>query len=251
MTPLIQYLRTGQVPPTSHAARSLRMKAAHYALHNGVLYKKGYLEPWLRCVGPNQALYVLQELHHGSCGSHAGARTLAQKAIRTGYFWPSIYRDADRLVRSCKQCQLHAPLKHLPQTELHPIHSPCPFYQWGIDIVGPFPEAPGRFRFLVVAVDYFTKWVEAAPLTTITGRNILKFVWQNIVCRFGLPRIIISDNGKQFADNPFKSWCAELHITQKFTSVYHPQANGQTEVTNRTLLSGPQNATGPRQRRLG
>lgn len=175
MTPIIQYLSTGRVPPTSQAARSPRMKAAHYALHDGVLYKKGYLQPWLRCVGPNQALYVLQELHHGSCGSHAGARTLAQKAIRTGYFWPSIYRDADRLVKSCKNCQHHAPLTHLPQTELRSIQSPCPFYQWGIDIVGPFPEAPGRFRFLVVAVDYFTKWVEAEPLTTITGRNVLMF----------------------------------------------------------------------------
>lgn len=93
-------------------------------------------------------------------------------------------------------------------------------------------------RFLVVAIDYFTKWVEAEPLATITGKNVLQFVWKNIVCRFGVPHAIVSDNGKQFADNPFKSWCTEMKIKQKFTSVAHPQANGQVEVTNRTLLHG-------------
>lgn len=90
----------------------------------------------------------------------------------------------------------------------------------------------------MVAIDYFTKWVEVEPLATITGRNIVRFVWRNIVCHFGILQIIISDNGKQFADDPFKSWCAELNIKQKFTSVAHPQANGQVEVTNRTILHG-------------
>ena len=116
------------------------------------------------------------------------------------------------------------------------MSSPWPFYQWGIDLVGPFPEAPGRVKFLVVAIDYFTKWVEAAPLATITGKKILKFVWSKIVCRFGIPGLIVSDNGKQFADNPFRDWCNELNLKQKFTSVAHPQANGQIEVTNRILL---------------
>ncbi|GJX86673.1 reverse transcriptase domain-containing protein [Tanacetum coccineum] len=101
-----------------------------------------------------------------------------------------------------------------------------------------FSESPRRVKFLVVAIDYFIKWVEATPLATITGKNILKFVWSNIVCRFGISGVIISDNGKQFAENPFRDWCNELKIKQKFTSVAHPQANGQTEVTNRILLQG-------------
>lgn len=75
----------------------------------------------------------------------------------------------------------------------------------GIDIVGPFPEAQGRVKFLVVSSDYFTKWVEAEPLATITAQRILQFVWRNIVCRFGIPGIIISDNGKQFANNPLEN----------------------------------------------
>ena len=121
---------------------------------------------------------------------------------------------------------------------LHSITSSWPFTQWGIDILGPFSEAPGRVKFLLVAVDYFTKWIEAEPLATITGRNVAKFVWKNIMCRFGIPHTIISDNGKQFVEEPFKSWCAEFHIKQNFTSVAHPQANGQVKVTNRTILHG-------------
>lgn len=76
---------------------------------------------------------------------------------------------------------------------------------------------PSKYKFLVVAVDYFTKWVEAEPLVTITGKNILKFVWKNIICRFGISHRIISDNGKQFANDPLR-------------------ANGQVEVTNKTIL---------------
>lgn len=75
-------------------------------------------------------------------------------------------------------------------------------------------------------------------MASITGNNILKFVWKNIVCRYGVPKMIISDNGKQFANDPFRAWCEELHIEQRFTSVAHPQANGQTEVTNRIILQG-------------
>nr|GEY57544.1 reverse transcriptase domain-containing protein [Tanacetum cinerariifolium] len=88
----------------------------------------------------------------------------------------------------------------------------------GIDIAGPFPEGPGKVKFLIVAMDYFTKWIEAKAVATITGEQVKKFVWDNIVCRFGIPGEIISDNGKQFADNPFKDWCDKLNITQRFIS---------------------------------
>ncbi|GKA35752.1 reverse transcriptase domain-containing protein [Tanacetum coccineum] len=109
---------------------------------------------------------------------------------------------------------------------------------WGIDIAGPFPEGPGRVKFLIVAIDYFTKWIEAKPVATITGNQIKKFMWDNIVCRFRLPGEIISDNGKQFQDNPFKDWCEKLCIRQHFASVKHPQTNGLVERANRSLEEG-------------
>lgn len=116
------------------------------------------------------------------------------------------------------------------------IQRAWPFAEWGIDIIGPFSPTPGKYKFLVVTIDYFTKWVEVEPLIHITEEKILQFVWKHIVCRFGLPRQIISDNGKLFAENPFKVWCSELNILQSFTLVADPQANGQVEVTNKTIL---------------
>nr|GEZ56396.1 reverse transcriptase domain-containing protein [Tanacetum cinerariifolium] len=122
--------------------------------------------------------------------------------------------------------------------KLTPITSPWPFYNWGIDIAGPFSEGLGKVKFLIVAIDYFTKWIEARPVITITGTQVKKFIWENIVCRFGLLGEIVSNNGKQFRDNPFKDWCEKLSIRQCFASVKHPQANGLVERANRSLGEG-------------
>nr|GEV29704.1 reverse transcriptase domain-containing protein [Tanacetum cinerariifolium] len=97
---------------------------------------------------------------------------------------------------------------------------------------------PGKVKFLIVAIDYFTKWIEAKPVASITGTQVKKFVWDNIVCRFGLPGEVISDNGKQFRDNPFKYWCEKLNIRQCFASVKHFQANGLVKRANRSLGEG-------------
>nr|GEW00694.1 reverse transcriptase domain-containing protein [Tanacetum cinerariifolium] len=115
---------------------------------------------------------------------------------------------------------------------------PWPFYKWGIDIAGPFLEGPGKVKFMILAMDYFTKWIKAKAVAAITDGQVKKFVWDNIVCRFGIPGEIISDNGKQFSDNPFKDWCDKLNITQWFASVNHPQSNGLVERANRSLREG-------------
>nr|GFC69414.1 reverse transcriptase domain-containing protein [Tanacetum cinerariifolium] len=184
----------------------------------GILYKRSFLTPWLRCVGPLQAEYAMKEIHKGSCSKHAGPRSVVAKAIRLGYFWPTMHKDAQDMIRKCSDCQIHRPVtRHL---------------------AGPFPEGPGKVKFLIVAMDYFTKWMEAKTVATITGGQVKKFVWDNIECRFGIPGEIISDNGKQFADNPFKDWCDKLNITQHFASVKHPQSNGLVERANRSLGEG-------------
>ncbi|GJT42268.1 reverse transcriptase domain-containing protein [Tanacetum coccineum] len=113
---------------------------------------------------------------------------------------------------------------------------PRPFYKWGIDIAGPFPDGPRKVKLLIVAMDYFTKWIEAKAVETITGNQVKKFVWDNIVCRFGLSEEIVSDNDKQFSDNPFKDWCKKLSITQRFASVKHLQSNGLVERANRKAV---------------
>ena len=109
--------------------------------------------------------------------------------------------------------------------------------------MGPFPTALRQLKFLVVGIDYSTKWVEAEPLATITKKSIRTFVWKNIICKYGIPRALVSDNGKQFNNSAFESFCSELGIRNHYSSPAHPQANeqvevanGQVEVTNQTLL---------------
>ncbi|GKC17553.1 reverse transcriptase domain-containing protein, partial [Tanacetum coccineum] len=149
-----------------------------------------------------------------------------------------MHRDAQEMIRICNDCQIHRPLPRNPQQPLTPITALWPFYKWGIDIAGPFLEGPGTVKFLIVAMDYFTKWIEAKAVATITGNQVKKFVWDNIVCRFGLPGEIVSDNSKQFSDNPFKDWCDKLNITQQFTLMKHPQSNGLVERENQSLGKG-------------
>ncbi|CAD5175909.1 unnamed protein product, partial [Musa acuminata subsp. malaccensis] len=104
-------------------------------------------------------------------------------------------------------------------------------------LLGPFPPASGQRRYIVVGVDYFTKWVEAEPLAAITEWQIEKFVWKNIT-QFGLPEAIITDNGTQFASSKFREFCTSYRIQLRFSSVAHPQTNGLAEVTNRSILDG-------------
>ncbi|GJU00473.1 reverse transcriptase domain-containing protein [Tanacetum coccineum] len=204
MTPIFKYLLDETLPAEGKKTRTVKRKSWRFSIINRTLYKKSFIGPWLRCVGPFQANYVLREIHEGSSSMHTGTRSVMAKALQIGYYWPTMHEDARKLIQACQDCQVHKPVPRNPQQKLSPITSPWPFYKWGIDIAGPFPEGLGKVKFLIVAIDYFTKWIEGKPVATITGSQIKKFVWDNIVCRFGLPGEIISDNGKQFQDNPFK-----------------------------------------------
>nr|GEW76114.1 reverse transcriptase domain-containing protein [Tanacetum cinerariifolium] len=199
---------------------------------------RSFLMSWLRCVGPLQAEYMIREIHEGSCSMHAGPRSVVAKAIRLGYYWPTMHQEARDMIRTCNDCQIHRPVTRNPQQPLTLITAPWPFYKWGTDITGPSRKGPGKVKFLIVAMHYFTKWIEAKTMATITGSQVKKFMWDNIVCRFGLSGEIVSDNGKQFSDNLFKDWCDKLNITQRFASVKHPQSNGLVERENQSLGEG-------------
>ncbi|GJR05438.1 reverse transcriptase domain-containing protein [Tanacetum coccineum] len=171
------------------------------------------------CQGPPHGIQVERDKLNkygrpllGCAIMHACMRSIVAKALRIGYYWPTMHKDAMVPIRACQDCQVHRPIPGNPQQKLTPITSPWPFYKWEIDITRLFPKGPGKVKFLIVAIDYFIKWIKAKPVATITGNQIKNFVWDNIVCRFGLPRKIISNNGKQFQDNPFKDWCKKLCI---------------------------------------
>ncbi|GJU94107.1 reverse transcriptase domain-containing protein [Tanacetum coccineum] len=115
MNPLFKYLARGTLPAEVKKARAIRRKSWRFAVINGTLYKKSFLGPWLRCVGPLQANYVLREIHEGSCSMHAGTRSVVAKALRTGYYWTTMHRDARTLIRACQDCQVHKPVPRNPQ----------------------------------------------------------------------------------------------------------------------------------------
>ncbi|XP_065017679.1 uncharacterized protein LOC135644146 [Musa acuminata AAA Group] len=155
------------------------------------------------CLEPDEAWTVLAEVHEGICGEHIGGRTLAHKILRQGYYWPTMCQDAKVYVQRCSSCQEHARAPRQAAVPLTPIDYAWSFAQWGLDLLRPFPPASGQRKYIIVGVDYFTKWVEAEPLATITERQIEKFIWRNLVTRFGLPKTIITDNGPQFAGRRF------------------------------------------------
>ena len=124
----------------------------------------------------------------------------------------------------------------MPSEYLTLMMAPWPFAQWGLDILGPFPLGTRQMKFLVVGNDYFTKWVEAEPLASITEQNVKNFIWKNIVCKFGVPRVLVSDNGRQFDNALFRDFCEHFGIQNHYSSPAHPQANGQAEVANQSLF---------------
>jgi ribonuclease HI len=238
MSAIRRFLIEGTLPEDKKKAEALKRRSTRFILINSQLYRKGFTTPLLKCLGPEAAAQVLQEIHEGTCSSHVGPRTLAQKVFRQGYWWPSVMADAEKYVLSCTKCQEFARVTHLPAGPMINVVSPWPFMQWGIDLVGPLPQASRQRRFIIVAIDYFTKWIEAEPLASITGAAIAKFFRNSVIYRFGIPKYLVSDNGSQFASPELRELCGKYNITQKFTSVYHPQANGQVENANRTILDG-------------
>jgi hypothetical protein len=141
-------------------------------------------------------------------------------------------------IKKCDKCQKFSDKKHSPSQELTSVYSPWPFHKWAVDIVGPFPLALGQLKFLTVGVDYFTKWIEPEAMAKITAERVRRFYWKKIICRFGLPRCIVSDNGTQFDTSTVVEFCRNLVIQTKFVSVIHPQANGLAEPSNKVILNG-------------
>ena len=176
---------------------------------------------------------MLREVHEGAYGNHSGARSLIHKVVRAGYYWPIVQEDAKAYVKVCDQCQRFSNVPRQPLEYLTPMMASWPFAQWGIDILGPFLVGPRQMKFLVVGIDYFTKWVEAEPLASITQQNVKNFVWKNIVCKFGVPKVLVSET---FDNTLFRDFCAHFEIQNHYSSPAHPQANGQAEVANRSLL---------------
>ena len=195
MDPIRLYIATGELPDDRNRAHKIHIQSTKFSIVDGQLYKRSLGGPYLKCLTIEQGQYMLAELHEGICGNHSGGRTLAHRAHKQGYYWPTMKSDVADYVRKCDPCQRMSPILKSPVQDLVSISSPWSFIQWGIDIVGLFPTAPTQKKLLLVATDYFNKCIEAESFASIKDRDVTRFIWKNIVCRFGIPRTIVSDNG--------------------------------------------------------
>ena len=147
---------------------------------------------------------------------------MAHRALTQGYWWPYMQKDAVTYVRKCDKCQKFSPSVHQLAGELQPLIGSWPFAQWGMDLVGLLSSATGNRHWLIVATDYFMKWVEAEPLVSIRDKDSIKFVWKNIITRFGIPKTIISDNRTQFNSKPFMRYCSKPGVRNIYSSPAYP-----------------------------
>nr|ABA98926.2 retrotransposon protein, putative, Ty3-gypsy subclass [Oryza sativa Japonica Group] len=235
--PLIRFLTSQELPQDKDEAERISRRSKLYVMHEAELYKKSPSGILQRCVSLEEGRQLLKDIHSGIYGNHAAARTIVGKAYRQGFFWPTAVSDADKIVRTCEGCQFFARQIHLPAQELQTIPLSWPFAVWGLDMVGPFKKAVGGYTHLFVAIDKFSKWIEAKPVVTITADNARDF-FINIVHRFGVPNRIITDNGTQFTGGVFKDFCENFGIKICYASVAHPMSNGQVERANGMILQG-------------
>ncbi|RVX07142.1 hypothetical protein CK203_053532 [Vitis vinifera] len=179
--------------------RALRQLATRFVICGETLYRRSPDGMLLLCLDRTSADRVMREVHAGVCGPHMGGHMLARKIMRTGYFWLTMETDCCQFVQRCPECQIHGDLIHVPPSELHALTSPWPFSVWGIDIIGKIsPKSSSGHEFILVAIDYFTKWVEAASYARLTSSGVASFIRSHIICRYGVPHELISDRGVHF-----------------------------------------------------
>ncbi|XP_021754890.1 uncharacterized protein LOC110720188 [Chenopodium quinoa] len=219
MDGIISYLKDGLLPADPKESWLMKKRAAWFEMKQGELFKKAFVKLYLKCITLEKGHDVLDDLHQEQCGSHIGGQALAEKAAHLGYYWPSLKSDAMKMVKKCDKCQSFSTLIHRPANSLSAISSPLPFAKWGMDILGPYTPASGQRRYVFVAVDYFTKWVEAEAIRGIKWTDALAFIWKSIITCFGVPQSMVFDNGPQFETPQLKEWLEDQGIAHCFASV--------------------------------
>ncbi|XP_057740464.1 uncharacterized protein LOC130957630 [Arachis stenosperma] len=227
---------TGALPPgiNKHQKRKLMNDAKYFVWDEPYLFKNCSDGILRRCVSEEEGREVLWNCH-GSCyGGHFEGDRTAAKVLQSGFFWPTLFKDAKELVRSCNECQRSGNLPKrnaMPQNFILELEV---FDVWGIDFMGPFPTSYAN-KYILVAVDYVSKWVEAIVTLKNDNKVVMNFLRKNIFSRFGVPRALISDGGSHFCNKPLETLLLQYGVKHKVATPYHPQTSGQTEISNREL----------------
>ncbi|GJX10336.1 reverse transcriptase domain-containing protein [Tanacetum coccineum] len=188
--------------------------------------------PW-RCVYGSETQKILDECHHGPTGGHYGPSTIAKKVFDVGFYWQTIFKEAHTLVQNCDACQRSSSLSRRDEMPQNSIQVREIFDIWGIDFMGPFPKSH-KFEYILVAIDYVSKWAEAKYLPTNNARVVINFL-KKLFSRFSIPKALISDRGTHLCNKQMEKVLKRYGVHHRFATAYHPQTSGQVENTNRAL----------------
>ncbi|KAM1462601.1 hypothetical protein ACFX1Q_046629 [Malus domestica] len=236
--PLINYLEHGMLPDDPKRRSEVRRRAHRFLYYKGTLYRRSFEGVLLRCLGEEEANQAMEEAHSGICGAHQSGPKLHFQLKRMGYYWPSMVKDCLEYAKRCQACQFHANFIHQPPEPLHPTATSWPFDAWGLDVVGPIaPESSTGEAYILAATDYFSKWAEAIPLKEVKKETVVCFIKGHIIHRYGVPRYIVTDNGKQFSNRLMDELCEKYKFKQHKSFMYHAPANGLAEAFNKTLCN--------------
>nr|GEX14954.1 reverse transcriptase domain-containing protein [Tanacetum cinerariifolium] len=206
----------------------------HYFWDDPFLFKICADQVIRRCVHGQEAIDILKACHYGPTEGHHGPNYIGKKVFDSGFYWPTIYRDAHDLVKSCDACPRQGKISQRDEMPQNSIQVYEIFDVWGIDVIGSFPSSRGN-KYILVAVNYLSKWVEAKALPTNDARVVCKFL-KSLFARFGTPRAIINDRGTHFCNDQFAKVMLKYGVTHRLATAYHPQTSGQVEVSNRGLI---------------
>jgi hypothetical protein len=184
MQSYLMYLTNKEIPEDLVEARRVIRRSKAFTMVNGELYKHRISGVLRRCVTPEEGWLILKDIHERICGHHASSWAIAAEAFRAGFYWLSAIEDVKNIVRTCETCQRFASKPHPPAAELMTISLVWPFSQWGLDMVGKLHKSwPGGHIYLLVAVDRFTKWAEAKPVTTADSTTTVNFIRHRLQVR--------------------------------------------------------------------
>ncbi|KAI5341711.1 hypothetical protein L3X38_009586 [Prunus dulcis] len=235
-TDIVNYLAKGVVHPdfSYQQKKKFLSDVKHYFWDEPYLYKYCADQIIRKCIPEAEQENVLKFAHHYACGGHFGQKRTAEKILQSGLFWPTLFRDSRNWCKACDRCQRvgnQSRRNEMPQQSILIVEL---FDVWGIDFMGPFPSSNGH-QYILVAVEYVSKWVEAIAAQTNQGSVVMKFLQGVIFPRFEIPRVILSDGGKHFINKPFANLLAKYGINHRVATPYHPQTSGQVEVSNREI----------------
>jgi hypothetical protein len=194
-TPLVKYLKD----PKSVSDRKVQWWALKFILDNDELYRRTTDDLLLKCLGPDQARLAMADVHEGICGTLQSAPKMKWLLRRACFYWPTMIADCFKYYKGCEECQKHRDVQLVPAALLHPIIKPWPFRGWGLDFIGKIhpPSTKGQC-FVIVATDYFIKWTEAIPLKNMTHKEVIGFITEHIIHRFGILQTLTTDQGTSF-----------------------------------------------------